>query len=119
MLRVMIHGRSVPMPSDSTAGCFSSKLPAMSNRRGTLSTHSSRLRGIIQSQSDTRARMELRLIARILLRYWWLVLIPTVIAAAFAAPALLSGRASAGGFATSIRYSAAQQPDAQPPRDGD
>jgi capsular polysaccharide biosynthesis protein len=63
--------------------------------------------------------MELRLIARILLRYWWLVLIPTVIAAAFAAPALLSGRASTGGFATSIRYSAAQQPDAQPPRDGD
>lgn len=63
--------------------------------------------------------MELRLIARILLRYWWLVLIPTVIAAAFTAPALLSGRASAGGFATSIRYSAAQQPDAQPPRDGD
>jgi hypothetical protein len=63
--------------------------------------------------------MELRLIARILLRYWWLVLIPTAIAAVFAAPALLSGSAAAGGFTTSIRYSAAQQPDAQPPRDGD
>ena len=63
--------------------------------------------------------MELKLIARILLRWWWLILIPTIIAAVVAAPALLNRSSQSGGFTTVIRYSAAQQPDAQPPRDGD
>lgn len=63
--------------------------------------------------------MELRLIARVLLRYWWLIAIPTVITAVFALPALLDPGAAGGGFTTIIRYSAAQRPDAQPPRDGD
>jgi len=62
--------------------------------------------------------MELRLYARILLRYWWLIAIPTVIAAAFAVPEMLTSAAD-GGFTTTIHYSAAQRPEAQPPRDGD
>lgn len=63
--------------------------------------------------------MELRLILRVLRRYWWLVFIPTAITAAAALPGLLSGSSAAGSFTTVIRYSAAQRPDAQPPRDGD
>lgn len=63
--------------------------------------------------------MELRLIMRILLRYWWLVIIPPVVAAVVVAPDLLSGQVQSGGFTTTLHYSAAQQPEAQPPRDGD
>lgn len=65
--------------------------------------------------------MELRLIARILLRWWWLVVVPVAVVAVFAVPDIISGPASAGagGFTSVIRYSAAQQPDALPPRDGD
>ncbi len=63
--------------------------------------------------------MELRMIARVLLRYWWLIAIPTAITATAALPALLNPGAVGGGFSTVIRYSAAQRPDAQPPRDGD
>lgn len=63
--------------------------------------------------------MEFRLIIRILRRYWWLILIPTAIAAAFAAPDLLNREAGAVTYTTILRYSAAQQPEAQPPRDGD
>ncbi len=36
-----------------------------------------------------------------------------------AAPALLDRSVSSGGFTTVLRYSAAQQPSAQPPREGD
>ena len=63
--------------------------------------------------------MELRIIARILLRYWWLILIPPLIAAVITVPDLLNQTASGGGFAAVVHYSAAQQPAAQPPRDGD
>lgn len=63
--------------------------------------------------------MEIRLIARILLRYWWLILIPTAIASLVVLPGLLDQSAAAGGYTLVVRYSAAQQPDAQPPRDGD
>jgi len=63
--------------------------------------------------------MELRLIGRVLLRYWWLVLIPTAAAAAVALPAALSPEAVSGGFTTVIHFSAAQVPEALPPRDGD
>lgn len=63
--------------------------------------------------------MELRLIGRILLRYWWLILIPTAIAAIVVLPGMLNRSPAAGGFSTLIIYSAAQQPEAQPPRDGD
>jgi hypothetical protein len=63
--------------------------------------------------------MELRQIARVLLRWWWLVLIPTLVAAALTLPGLLSAQADSGGFGAVIHYSAAQVPDALPPRDGD
>lgn len=63
--------------------------------------------------------MELRLIARILLRWWWLVVIPVAVVAVFTVPDMLSGPSSAGGYSTVLRYSAAQQPEALPPRDGD
>jgi capsular polysaccharide biosynthesis protein len=64
--------------------------------------------------------MELMLIFRILRRYWWLVLIPVAITAALAVPSLLRSSAPAGGgFTTMMRYSAAQQLDAIPGRDGD
>ena len=63
--------------------------------------------------------MELMRFFRILLRYWWLILIPVVITAAVSIPALLSGPAVTGGFTIMIRYTAAQQLDAIPNRDGD
>jgi capsular polysaccharide biosynthesis protein len=64
--------------------------------------------------------MELMLILRVLLRRWWLVAIPTVIVAVVAIPDLLNSRGSgAGGFTTTIRYSAAQVLEAIPGRDGD
>ncbi len=64
--------------------------------------------------------MELLLIVRVLLRRWWLVLIPTVIATALTLPALLGGSTATRQFTTLIRYSAAQQLDALPAaRDGD
>ena len=63
--------------------------------------------------------MELVRFFRILQRYWWLVLIPVVITAAVSIPALLSGPAATGGYTTMIRYTAAQQLDAIPNRDGD
>ncbi|MDX2139808.1 MAG: hypothetical protein SF123_17110 [Chloroflexota bacterium] len=54
------------------------------------------------------------------LRRWWLILIPTVIAAAFALPALVRNEAPAGGgFTTSFRYSAAQNLQAIPRTEGD
>lgn len=64
--------------------------------------------------------MELMQMARIILRRWWLVLIPVVIAGIWVAPDLLNrSPTAAGGFSTLIRYSAAQEYDALPPRDGD
>ena len=64
--------------------------------------------------------MELKLIGRILLRYWWLILIPTVVAGIVVAPSLLNRTAASfSNFTTLIIYSAAQEPEAQPPRDGD
>lgn len=64
--------------------------------------------------------MELMLILRVLLRRWWLVVIPVAIAAVFAVPQLLrqETNAAAGGFATTFKYSAAQQLNL-PQRDGD
>ncbi len=64
--------------------------------------------------------MELASVLRILLRYWWLVLIPVLITGALALPALLNRDAAvSGGFTTMMRYSAAQELDAIPNRDGD
>lgn len=63
--------------------------------------------------------MELLIVLGILRRYWWLVLIPVVITAALAVPAVLRPPPTAGGFSTRITYSAAQELDAIPNRDGD
>jgi len=64
--------------------------------------------------------MELMLIFRVLLRRWWLVVIPVAIVAAITIPDFLSNRGGeVGGFTTTIRYSAAQVLEAIPGRDGD
>jgi capsular polysaccharide biosynthesis protein len=64
--------------------------------------------------------MELMLIVRVLLRRWWLALIPVIVVAAITIPDFLSSRGAAGGgFTTTIRYSAAQVLEAIPGRDGD
>jgi hypothetical protein len=63
--------------------------------------------------------MELINIARILLRRWWLIAIPVIITAVWAAPDILNRGTTSAGFSTVIHYSAAQQPEAMPPRDGD
>ncbi len=64
--------------------------------------------------------MELMLILRVLMRRWWLVLIPVAIVAVVVIPDFLNNRGTAGGgFSTTIRYSAAQVLEAIPGRDGD
>lgn len=64
--------------------------------------------------------MELLLIIRVLLRWWYLILIPTVIVALFTVPDLIGNTpATSGGFSTMIRYTASQELDAIPNRDGD
>lgn len=64
--------------------------------------------------------MELISILRVLLRRWYMVLIPVVIAGVLVVPRFLSGgTATSGGFTTTIRYTAAQVLDAIPNRDGD
>jgi capsular polysaccharide biosynthesis protein len=55
---------------------------------------------------------------RIMLRRWWLIVIPVVLVGLVAVPALLRPDAQGGGFATSFRYSAAQELNL-PERDGD
>lgn len=51
------------------------------------------------------------LIFRVLLRRWWLIVIPVAVAAVIVVPQLLrqETNTAAGGFATSFKYSAAQQ----------
>ncbi|MCB9450273.1 MAG: hypothetical protein H6672_02475 [Anaerolineaceae bacterium] len=64
--------------------------------------------------------MELILVLRILLRRWVLVLIPALVAAVIVLPDLLNGAETvSGGFTVTLRYSAAQELDAIPNRDGD
>lgn len=63
--------------------------------------------------------MELIQIVRVLLRRWWLILIPVVIVAVFVVPDLLRpSPATSGGYSTTVRYTAAQELDV-PGRDGD
>ena len=63
--------------------------------------------------------MEYTELIRIVLRRWWLIVLPVVLSAVIAIPEFISesGRAS-GGFATEIRYSAAQKFNL-PERNGD
>ena len=54
--------------------------------------------------------MELMRILKVLLRRWWLIVIPVAVAAVFVAPQFLNrGTAVSGGFAARIRYTAAQE----------
>lgn len=63
--------------------------------------------------------MELMLMVRVLVRRWWLLLIPVVIVLAVTLPDLIGGGdAVSGGFNTTIKYSAAQEFNL-PNRDGD
>ena len=56
--------------------------------------------------------MEYKEVFRIMLRRWWLIALPVVLAAVAAIPDLIGGSAGeSGGFTTQIRYSAAQQQD--------
>lgn len=63
--------------------------------------------------------MELRSILNIFLSRWWLVLIPTIIAAIFAAPDFLNRTAVSGGYSAQISYTAFQDMDAIPRETGD
>ena len=54
--------------------------------------------------------MEYRELVRILIRRWWLIILPVAVSAVLSAPELLSdGAGGSGGFRTQIRYSAAQR----------
>lgn len=64
--------------------------------------------------------MELIQFLRILLRRWWLILIPVVIVALITLPSLLNGSpAVSGGYSARLHYSAAQSMSAIPRQDGD
>lgn len=63
--------------------------------------------------------MELTILARVLLRRWWLVAVPVALSGAFVIAGLIGEPpASAAGFSAQIRYSAAQEL-ILPQRDGD
>ncbi len=62
---------------------------------------------------------EVRWFFRTLLRRWYLVLVPTVIAAAYVGYSVVSAPPVATSFQTVIRFSAAQSIDALPDREGD
>jgi capsular polysaccharide biosynthesis protein len=63
--------------------------------------------------------LELRSILNIFLSRWWLVLIPTIIAAIFAAPDILNRTAVSGGYSAQISYTAFQDMEAIPRETGD
>jgi capsular polysaccharide biosynthesis protein len=64
--------------------------------------------------------MDLIDLVRVLLRRWWLILIPTVIAAGLTIPSLFTMQSTvSGGFSTRFSYSAAQNLEAIPRSEGD
>lgn len=64
--------------------------------------------------------MELLSVLRVIVRRWWIIALPVVVAAALTLPALLeTGAPASGGFTTEIRYSAMQRMDAIPRQEGD
>lgn len=64
--------------------------------------------------------MELVLFAKVLMRRWWLVLLPVAVAAVIVVPDMLKdGPTAPGGYTTVLRYTAAQVLEAIPQRDGD
>ena len=64
--------------------------------------------------------MELMLFFRVLLRRWWLVVIPALIVALVVIPQWLRERStSGGGYTVTLRYTASQSASNVTPRDGD
>lgn len=64
--------------------------------------------------------MEFILVLRVLLRRWWIVLIPVIVASIFAIPELFANEeVAAGGYQTNFSYSAAQEASNFDVRDGD
>ncbi|MGB7340014.1 MAG: hypothetical protein WBC91_14055 [Phototrophicaceae bacterium] len=64
--------------------------------------------------------MELVLVMRVLQRRWWIIILPVIVAAIFAIPALINNEVSdAGGYQTQFSYSAAQESSNFDVRDGD
>jgi capsular polysaccharide biosynthesis protein len=63
--------------------------------------------------------LELREIARILRRWWWLVLTPVLVAAALTVPSLLNRTQASPGYSVTLLYSAFQDVDALPRPNGD
>jgi len=65
-----------------------------------------------------REAMEFSALAEILRRWWWLVVIPTLLAGLAALPALRAADAANGGYGTLLHYSAVQAADGQQPASG-
>lgn len=63
--------------------------------------------------------MELRYLVGIVLRRWWLVAIPVIIAALFALPDILNRSALTGGYNAALTFTAFQAMDAIPRPNGD
>ncbi|GAB4337195.1 MAG: hypothetical protein Kow00117_19400 [Phototrophicales bacterium] len=64
--------------------------------------------------------MELMLIIKVLLRRWWLILIPLVIVGVWVMPDMLErGPIGTGSYTTMFRYTAGQNLEAIPNREGD
>jgi capsular polysaccharide biosynthesis protein len=63
--------------------------------------------------------MDAMAVVRMLLRRWYLVLLPVIAAGVIVAPELLARPAGTSGYNVSIRYTAAQVLEAIPERDGD
>ena len=62
---------------------------------------------------------EIRLLARLLRRRWWLILLPVLVVAVLVALQLLNRGGTSGSYGVSFRYSAAQSSSNLPQRDGD
>lgn len=74
----------------------------------------------LESTQEKIDFMELTIVIRVLLRRWWIILIPVLIASALAIPNFIRNEQSnAGGFQTQFKYTAAQEKSNLPPRDGD
>lgn len=63
--------------------------------------------------------MDAMAVVQMLLRRWYLVLLPVIAAAVIVAPELLARPTGTSGYNVSIRYTAAQVLEAIPERDGD
>lgn len=62
---------------------------------------------------------EIRLLARLLRRRWWLILLPVLVVAVLVALQLLNRGGTSGSYGVSFRYSAAQSSSNLPQRNGD